>query len=109
MRPHLDYGNIIYHKYDPDFELHFTKKLESTQYSAVLAATGALHGTNTDGLYEELRWEVLYYKRWYRRVCHFYKLGNDQGLYYLYSEIHKNMSFTTTWVDPLHMNQIKNH
>ena len=42
VRPHLDYGNIIYHKYDPEFKLDFTKKLESTQYSAALAMTG--HG-----------------------------------------------------------------
>ena len=32
VRPHLDYGGIIYHKHDPDLELDFTKKLESTQY-----------------------------------------------------------------------------
>ena len=31
VRPHLDYGGIIYHRYDPEFELDFTKKLESTQ------------------------------------------------------------------------------
>ena len=37
--------------------LNFTKKLESTQYSAALAVTGAWCGTNTDRLYEELGWE----------------------------------------------------
>ena len=71
VRPHLDYGDIIYHKYDPEFKLDFTKKLESTQYSAALAVTGAWRGTNTDRLYEELGWEILYYRRWYRRLCHF--------------------------------------
>ena len=25
MRPHLDYGDIIYHKHDPDLELDFKK------------------------------------------------------------------------------------
>ena len=49
--------------------------------------TGAWRGTNTDRLYEELCWEILYYRRWYRRLCHFYKLRNDQRPYYLYSEI----------------------
>ena len=39
VRPHLDYSDIIYHKYDPEFELDFTKKLESTQYSAALATS----------------------------------------------------------------------
>ena len=42
VRPHLDYGDIIYHKYDPEFKLDFTKKLESTQYSAALAVTGGM-------------------------------------------------------------------
>ena len=87
VRPHLDYSDIIYHKYDPEFKLDFTKKLESTQYSAALAVTGAWRGTNTDRLYEELGWEILYYRRWYRRLCHFYKLRNDQRPFYLYSEI----------------------
>ena len=41
VRPHLDYGDIIYHKYDPEFKLDFTKWLESTQYSAV--PRGALY------------------------------------------------------------------
>ena len=87
VRPHFDYGDIIYHKYDPEFKLDFTKKLESTQYSAALAVTGAWRGTNTDRLYEELGWEILYHRRWYRRLCHFYKLRNDQRPFYLYSEI----------------------
>ena len=49
--PHLDYGDIIYHKYDSEFKLDFTKRLE---YSAALAVTGAWRGTNADRLYEEL-------------------------------------------------------
>ena len=28
VRPHLDYGDIIYHEYDPEMRLTFTKKLE---------------------------------------------------------------------------------
>ena len=87
VRPHLDYGGIIYHKYDPEFKLDFTKKLESTQCSAALAVTGAWRGTNTDRLYEELGWTILQHRRWYRRLCHFYRLRNDQRPYYLYSEI----------------------
>ena len=41
VRPHLDYGDIIYHKFDPSFTLEFTRKLESTQYTAALAVSGA--------------------------------------------------------------------
>ena len=86
-RPHIDYGEIIYHRYDPKFKLEFTKRLESTQYPAALAVSGAWRGTNTDKLYEELSWGILYYRRWYRRLCHFYKLRNDQRPLYLYSQI----------------------
>ena len=87
LRPDLDYGDIIYHKYDPEFKLGFTKNLESTQYSTALAVSGAWRGTNTDKLYEELGWEILYYRRWYRRLCHFYNLRNDQRPLYLFSEV----------------------
>ena len=40
VRPHIDYGDIIYHKYGPSMGLDFTNKLEQTQYAAALAATG---------------------------------------------------------------------
>ena len=36
VRPHLYYDNIIYHKYDPELKLDFTKKLESI--TAVLSS-----------------------------------------------------------------------
>ena len=70
VRPHLDYGDIIYHKHDPEMHLHFTQKLEQTQYSAALAVTGAWRGTSRQKLYDELGWETLYHRRWYRRLCH---------------------------------------
>ena len=39
VRPHLDYGDIIY---DKAFIGYFQKKLESIQYNAALAITGAI-------------------------------------------------------------------
>ena len=59
VRPHSDYGDIIYHRYDPEFKLEFTKRLDATQYSAALAVSGAWRGTNIDKLYEELGWASL--------------------------------------------------
>ena len=94
MRPHLKYGDIIYHEYDPEFKLDFTKGLESTQYSAALAVSGAWRGTTTDKIYEELGWEILYYRRWYRSLCHFYKLQSDQKPLYLYNEIPHERTFS---------------
>ena len=83
VRSHLDYCDVIYHKHDPTFKLEFTKRLKSVQYSAALAVSGAWKGTNMDRLYEELGWEPLYYRRWQRRLTHFYKLVNSQTPQYL--------------------------
>ena len=41
-------------------------------------------GKNIDRLYEELGWESLYYRRWYRRLCHFFKLTMNRSPTYLY-------------------------
>ena len=37
VRPHLNYGDIIYHKFDPELTFEFTKKLETVQCSAAPA------------------------------------------------------------------------
>ncbi len=87
VRPHLDYGDIIYHKHDPEPRLDFTKRLEQTQYSAALAVTGAWMGTSRHRLLDELGWESLYHRRWYRRLCHFFTLKTTQNPEYLYSQI----------------------
>ena len=87
VRPHMDYGDIIYHRFDPNMSLDLTRKLEQTQYSAALAVTGAWTGTNRQRLYEELGWENLYERRWYRRLCHFYNLKMSSTPQYLFEEI----------------------
>ena len=98
VRPHLDYGDIIYHKYNPELNLDITKKLEVTQYSAALAVSGALRGTNKYKLYKELGWESLYHRRRYRRLTHFLKVKNSFSPLYLYNlipperEIHYNLT-----------------
>ena len=43
LKSHLDYGDIIYHQaYDASFQ----QKVESIQYNAALAITGAIRGTS---------------------------------------------------------------
>ena len=96
VRPHLDYGNIIYHKYDPELNLDFTKKLEATQYSAALAVSGAWRGTNKYKLYEELGWESLYHRRSYRRLTYFFKLKIVFHLYTYISSFHLNVRYFIT-------------
>ena len=57
VRPYLDYGDIFYHKYDPEMRLTFTQKLEQTQYRAPRAVTGTWRGTNRQTLFNELGWK----------------------------------------------------
>ena len=56
VRPHLDYGDILY---DLAFNLSFQQKLESIQYRACLAITGAIQGTSREKIYQELGLESL--------------------------------------------------
>ena len=80
VRPHLDYGNIIYDK--PNVG-SFINKLESVQYNAGLAITGAIRGTSKERLYQELGFEYLEKRRWYRRMCLFWKIVNGLAPSYL--------------------------
>ena len=66
VRPHLDYGDVIYHtpQHVCEFSQNITlsnqmEKLESIQYSAALAVTCAWKGTSRVKLYDELGWESL--------------------------------------------------
>ena len=60
-----NYGDILYHKHDPEMRQGFTK-LEQVQYSAALAVSGAWKGTNGQRIFQELGWETLYQRRWNR-------------------------------------------
>ena len=61
IRPHLDYGDIIY---DQAYNASFHQKLDSIQYNAALATTGAIRGTSKEKLYDELGLETLEKRRW---------------------------------------------
>ena len=50
-RPHLDYGDIIY---DQTFNESFLQRIESIQYNAAVAITGAIRVTSSEKLYQEL-------------------------------------------------------
>ena len=47
IRPHLDYGDIIY---DRACNTSFHQNIESIQYNAALAITGAVRGTSREKL-----------------------------------------------------------
>ena len=54
IRPHLDYGDVIY---DRAYNESFHQNLESLQYSAAIAVTGAIRGTSSEKLFQELGWK----------------------------------------------------
>ena len=53
------------------------EKLESVQYSAALAVSGAWRGTSREKVYAELDWESLSLRRWSRRLTLFYQFINN--------------------------------
>ena len=57
--------------------------LERTQYQAALAVSGAWKGTNRDKIYEELGWETLDQRRFFRRLTQFYKIMKNLTPEYL--------------------------
>ena len=84
VRPHLDYGDVIYHippkvcEFSQNIALsNLMEKVESVQYSAALAVSGTWRGTSREKLYAELGWESLSSRRWSRRLTLFYNIINN--------------------------------
>ena len=93
MRTHLDYGDVIF---DKAYNNSFQQRLESLQYKASLAITGAIKGSSTDRLYQELGLESLQNKRWFRKLSAFYNIVKEQSPTYLYDLIpSNNISYQT--------------
>ena len=86
IRPHLDYGNVMY---DQAYNVSFQQKVESIQYNAAVAIMEAICGTSKEKLFEELGLESLQHRRWYRKLCCFYKILKDQSPKYLFNIIPK--------------------
>ena len=82
-RSQLDFADVIYDQACNSFH----KKLESIQYNACLAITGAIRGTSSEKLYQELGLESLKSRRWFRKLCHFYKILNEKSPSYLFDLI----------------------
>ena len=67
VRPHLDYGDVIY---DQPNNSRLSDKIESVQYNAALAITGAIRGTSKEKLHQELGLQSLKDRRWLRRMAY---------------------------------------
>ena len=83
VRSYLDYGDV----YDQAFNNSFLAKIESIQYNAYLAITGATRGTSREKIYQELDLESLQLRRWYRKLYLFYKLFKNEHPKYLFNLI----------------------
>ena len=85
VRPHLDYGDVIYHNQRHDLMM----LVEQVQYKAALIVTGCWQGTSREKLYDELGWESLSDRRWGRRMSLYYKIVNGQTPAYLFDHVPK--------------------
>ena len=83
VRPHLDYGDVIYHNQREDL----MKLVEQVQYKAALIVSGCWQGTSRVKLYEELGWESLADRRWGRRMALYYKIVNGLTPAYLFEHV----------------------
>ena len=71
IRPHLDYGEILYDK--PENQ-NFQNKLEKVQYKAYLAITGAIQVTSRQKICGELGLHTLIERRWCSKLTFFYEI-----------------------------------
>ena len=93
LRPLIDYGDIIY---DQPQNESFCEKLESVQYKAALAITGAIKGTSREKIYLELGLESLKERRWYKRLCCMFKIMKEEAPNYLTNLIPKTQQNIVT-------------
>ena len=87
LRPLIDYEDIIYNQLQNE---SFCNKIESVQYKAALAITGAIQDTSRDKLNQELSLESLKSRRWYKRLCYMYKIMTEKAPNYFINLIPKS-------------------
>ena len=66
---HLDYGDNVYGR---AFNKSFDKNLKSIQYNKDITINGAIRGTSSEILFQELGLESLKSRRWLGKLCLFY-------------------------------------
>ena len=59
------------------------EQIERVQYQAALVVTGTWKGTSANKIYEQLGWESLSDRRWFRRLVQFFKIQNGLTPEYL--------------------------
>ena len=93
MKPHLDCGDVIFNK---TYNNSFQQTLESLQYKASLAIAGAFKSSSTEKpFYQELGLESPQNRRWFRKLCVFYKIVKKMSAKYLFDLIPSNRAIHT--------------
>ena len=81
---HFDYADVVY---DQSYESSFHKKLESIQYNAALSVTSVVRRSSSEQLCQKLGLESLQNRRWFRKLCQFYKILKNKSPRYLFNII----------------------
>ena len=92
IRSYLDFADVFYDQPNKTF----FDKIESIQYNAALAITGAIRGSSKEKLYQELGLEYLSSRRWLRRLSLFYNILNSKSPSYMYNIIPSVNRFLNT-------------
>ena len=77
-------------------------KIESVQYNEYLAIIGAIRDTSKEKLYDELGLDPLQLRRWFQKLCYFYKFYKNEPPQYLFKLVPlRHSSYTTRNVEKL--------
>ena len=89
VRPHLDHGDILH---DQAYNASFHQNLEKIQYNVCIAITVAIRCTSKEKIYQELGSESLETRRWFRKLCCFFKILKNKLPDYLFRIIPQRSS-----------------
>ena len=98
-RPHLDCGYKMYYQ---TFSESVHQRIEPIQCNSAIAITGAIRGTFSEKLYQELGLESLRSRRQLKKLCLFYKIYKNKPPPYLYNLIPDSVKFYSTWRRQIH-------
>ena len=81
IRSHLDNGDIIY---DRAYNSSFHQNIESVQHNVALAITSVVRETSKEKPCQELGFESLQQRRWYRKLYCLFQIIINQSSRYLF-------------------------
>ena len=89
-RLHVDCGDILY---DQSNNESVTHKNKTIYYNAALAITNVINLTSQGKFYSELSFESMKFRRWFRKLCIFFKLKTSDLPEYLFHLVPQNSLF----------------